>query len=172
MMNSNLIKCGNTGVIDLVAMGPEHTPLVVKWRNDPPIRKWFKSNSIISSSSHEAWLAARPEGNEFNWIIEVQDLGPIGMASLYNIDWTIGIAEFGRFLIGNEQALGRGYGFLTLQLILRIAAASGIKEVYLEVKPDNVRAIAIYQKAGFAHTSGGDMLKMSCCLVGSEGGSV
>jgi diamine N-acetyltransferase len=171
-MNGNLVKCGYTdGVVNLVAMGPEHTSLVVKWRNDPPIRKWFKSSNIISSSSHEAWLAARPEGKEFNWIIEVRDLGPIGMASLYNIDWGIGIAEFGRFLIGNEQALGRGYGLSTLQLILRVAAASGIREVYLEVKSDNVRAIAVYQKAGFARTSEGDMLKMSCFLVRSESGS-
>ena len=49
-----------------------------------------------------------------DFVFVVEDLdgpgGLIGQASLYHIDWGAGCAEFGRLLIGESAARGRGLG--------------------------------------------------------------
>ncbi len=47
---------------------------------------------------------------------------------------------------GNE---GRGLGQRMLQALLRIARGGGAQRVYLEVRPSNPRAIALYDRSGF-----------------------
>ena len=47
---------------------------------------------------------------------------------------------------GNE---GLGLGQRMLQALLRIARGSGAQRVYLEVRPSNPRAIALYDRSGF-----------------------
>ncbi len=47
---------------------------------------------------------------------------------------------------GNE---GRGLGERMLQALLRIARGGGARRVYLEVRPSNPRAIALYDRSGF-----------------------
>lgn len=47
---------------------------------------------------------------------------------------------------GNE---GHGFGQRMLQALLRIARCSGAQRVYLEVRPSNPRAIALYDRSGF-----------------------
>lgn len=47
---------------------------------------------------------------------------------------------------GNE---GRGLGERMLQALLRIARGGGAQRVYLEVRPSNPRAIALYDRSGF-----------------------
>jgi ribosomal-protein-alanine N-acetyltransferase len=42
-----------------------------------------------------------------------------------------------------------GYGDRLLDEILRRALAAGVKEVFLEVRPSNVNALALYRKKGF-----------------------
>ncbi len=48
--------------------------------------------------------------------------------------------------MGNE---GRGLGQRMLQALLRIARGGGAQRVYLEVRPSNLRAIALYDRHGF-----------------------
>ncbi len=52
-------------------------------------------------------------------------------------------------LCTSGQAEGRGLGQHMLRALLRIARASGAQRVFLEVRPSNTRAIALYDAAGF-----------------------
>jgi ribosomal-protein-alanine N-acetyltransferase len=47
---------------------------------------------------------------------------------------------------GNE---GHGLGQRMLQVLLRIARGGGAQRVFLEVRPSNPRAIALYDRSGF-----------------------
>ena len=47
---------------------------------------------------------------------------------------------------GNE---GQGLGGRMLQTLLKIARGHGAQRVFLEVRPSNPRAIALYQRSGF-----------------------
>jgi ribosomal-protein-alanine N-acetyltransferase len=44
---------------------------------------------------------------------------------------------------------GRGLGERMLQAMLRIARGGGAQRVYLEVRPSNPRAVALYDRCGF-----------------------
>jgi [ribosomal protein S18]-alanine N-acetyltransferase len=47
-------------------------------------------------------------------------------------------------------ARGRGLGRLMLDHLMQRATGEGVRVLYLEVRPSNVRAIALYRRAGFA----------------------
>lgn len=49
----------------------------------------------------------------------------------------------------SEAARGLGNGRLLLTHLMDLAAAAGADGMYLEVRPSNVRALALYQNTGF-----------------------
>ena len=144
-----------------------HTDCIVRWRNDPNIGKWFNSKLVVTRDSHETWLERQCQSDtDVNWIILHETWGAIGAVSLYNIDWTIKSAEFGRFMIGEPVARGSGFGLDALRMVLSIASVAGLDRIRLEVKPNNERAISLYKKAGFKLEESSDMAIMSRSVLG------
>jgi RimJ/RimL family protein N-acetyltransferase len=53
-------------------------------------------------------------------------------------------------MIGEASAAGKGLAFAATQLVLKVAFQDlALRETYLEVYADNVRAITIYEAMGF-----------------------
>lgn len=50
----------------------------------------------------------------------------------------------------DDAARGRGMGTLMLDHLMQRATREGVGVLYLEVRPSNLRAIALYRRAGFA----------------------
>jgi RimJ/RimL family protein N-acetyltransferase len=121
------------------------------WRNQDRVRAAFVTSSVIPEETHHAWFAAYAErDDDFVFIIEERPPGrPVGQISLYEIDWTAGTATFGRLLLGESDALGRGLASEAMGLIVALARQLGLRELRLEVFPDNARAVALYRKHGF-----------------------
>ena len=72
----------------------------------------------------------------------------VGLTNLTRIDRRTGTAYFG-VVIGEKDCWGRGIARETVTLVLRRAAALGLRKVLLEVASDNPRAIELYRRAGF-----------------------
>jgi RimJ/RimL family protein N-acetyltransferase len=137
-----------------------------RWRNHDAIRVWFKTAAIIESEQHRAWYdryALRDD--DFVFVVEAEGR-PVGMASVYGIDWAAGIAEVGRFIVAPEEQ-GRGYmGIACAHLVRFCAGTLRLKSVFLEVKEDNSRAIAVYVRNGFLEEErSGGMIRMRRLLV-------
>lgn len=49
----------------------------------------------------------------------------------------------------SDQMRGRGIGRQMLMLLLERASQAGMQDVFLEVRPSNMHAIALYQSVGF-----------------------
>ena len=128
-------------------------PLTLRWRNQDHIRRWFFYSEPIAPEQHSGWFEQyRQRDDDFVFIIEDVQAGdqPVGQVALYHIDWMQGRAEFGRLMIGEASAAGKGLAFAATQLALKIAFQDlALQEVYLEVFADNQRAIGIYSGAGF-----------------------
>ena len=75
------------------------------------------------------------------------------MIAVYNLDPSIGTAEFGRLLIGEREILGKGIGREASELAIALSASAGLSELYLSVLKSNVKARALYDKLGFTVTS-------------------
>ena len=128
-------------------------PKTLRWRNQDDIRRWFFHSEIISQQQHIDWFKNYIyKDDDFIFIVEEIQKGyrPIGQVSIYHIDWAVQRAEFGRLMIGEPDASGKGYAFKASQMAANIAFFTmGLKEIYLEVFVDNKKAIAIYEKMGF-----------------------
>ncbi len=128
-------------------------PLTLGWRNQEHIRRWFFHCEVIAFEDHAAWFERyRERDDEFVFLIEeaAPPHRPIGQASLYHIDWAEGRAEFGRLLIGEPHAAGKGLAREATQALVDAAFARlGLGEVYLEVLAANARAIRVYLACGF-----------------------
>jgi RimJ/RimL family protein N-acetyltransferase len=137
----------------LTLLTPAHTSHVVKWRNDPENARWFLTSQTITAEGHEKWLAQQSaSGKHFNWLIQLDDGTPVGMISVYNLDPSTGSAEFGRLLIGEPEALGKGIGREASELAIALSVSAGLSELYLSVLKNNAKARTLYDKLGFIVT--------------------
>ncbi len=52
-------------------------------------------------------------------------------------------------LVGDKKEQGKGFGAEAIKLLIKKAKLRGISKIYLEVRPDNIKAIRAYLKCGF-----------------------
>jgi RimJ/RimL family protein N-acetyltransferase len=142
--------------INLRLLEEKDLTLTCAWRNQDAIRKWFLDSNIISEDQHKAWFSQYQErDDDFVFIIEQkgENFLPIGQISLYKIDWISQRAVFGRLMIGEISVRGKGIAKIATNLVLKIAFRDlDIKEVTLEVRSDNLPALAVYRDCGFIKT--------------------
>lgn len=128
--------------------------MTLAWRNQDDTRKWFLTSTVISAEQHAAWFAQyRDRDDDFVFVIEetASLQRPVGQVSIYAIDWQRKRAKFGRLLIGDPQARGKGLARQAVDaLIDESFNRLGLEELRLEVLQDNARAIALYEACGFA----------------------
>jgi diamine N-acetyltransferase len=141
-------------------------PRTLAWRNQDHIRRWFFFSDPLTPEQHAAWFEQYQErDDDFVFIIEdVQgSRAPVGQVAIYHIDWPARRAEFGRLMIGEPSAAGKGLARAATELVLRIAFEDlALDEVYLEVFANNAAAISIYEKSGFKLTDqDASVLKMN-----------
>ena len=131
-------------------------PLTLSWRNQDEVRKWFFHSDIIDLSQHLKWFENyMMKDNDFVFIIEDRENfnNPVGQVSIYHVDWQQRSCEFGRLMIGELAARGRGLAKEATLLALQVAFIElKMKKVYLEVYKNNNRAIELYRSCGFYET--------------------
>lgn len=135
----------------LTPVGPDDLSLIVKWRNEPFIRKAFLSDTVFSMPKQRRWYRNYlKKDDEVLFIISEEGGTRIGTLSLYNIDTRNGNCEIGRLCIGDRRFSGRGYMRDALWgLISHAFKKLGMYRVYLEVIADNNKAAALYRSLGF-----------------------
>lgn len=125
------------------------TAKIVAWRNKEFVRKNFIYQKPFTEEGHMAWLREQVEpGHVAQFIICVDDW-EIGSVYLRDIDREKKNAEYGVF-IGEEEALGRGYGTAAAKLMLAYGFEKlELQKIFLRLLEDNTRARKSYEKAGF-----------------------
>jgi RimJ/RimL family protein N-acetyltransferase len=122
-------------------------PVTLGWRNHPESRGWFHSTGVISPDQHRQWFARyRERDDDYVFVLELAGT-PVAQTALYDIAG--GSAEFGRMLV-DPDARGRGISHRAIALCLLVADGPlDLRELHLEVKSANARAISAYERAGF-----------------------
>ncbi|MBD5458327.1 MAG: GNAT family N-acetyltransferase [Lachnospiraceae bacterium] len=127
------------------------TELVVAWRNKERVRHNFIYQKPFTKEGHLNWLHTQVEpGHVVQFIIceKVSDR-PVGSVYFRDIDREKSIAEYGIF-IGEDDALGKGYGTQAAKLALAYAFEKlRLQSVFLRVFADNTAARKSYENAGF-----------------------
>ena len=136
--------------IYLRKMTVDDTDNIVKWRNKEAVRSRFLYREPFTQEGHLQWIKTKIDtGLAVQMIICTGEHTPIGSVYLRDIDRLNRKAEYGIF-IGEEDALGKGYGTAAAKLMLRYGFEQlSLHKIFLRVLADNARAIASYEKAGF-----------------------
>jgi diamine N-acetyltransferase len=137
-------------------------PMTLAWRNQGHIRRWFVYSAEITPAQHADWFRKYIDReDDFVFIIEAGNpvRKPVGQVSIYQIDRAKKTAEFGRLMVGDPDAKGKGIARLATRMALEFGFSHlGLEVIYLEVFKDNGAAIHIYQSVGFAATHEEDQL--------------
>jgi RimJ/RimL family protein N-acetyltransferase len=144
----------------------EDLPTTLAWRNREDIRHNFINSDIISWEGHSKWWEGyRVKNNDFIFLIlETERLSrSVGQVSLYNINLDHSEAEYGRLMIGDNEARGKGLARRATELLIAWAFNSlGIERIYLEVFKNNTIALNLYRQFGFITTGDrGRLYRMS-----------
>ncbi|MDE6567173.1 MAG: GNAT family N-acetyltransferase [Lachnospiraceae bacterium] len=137
--------------IVLRAITKEHTPLIVKWRNNPNVQHNFIFQETFTEEIHNAWMDSKvASGEVVQFIIYTKQSNmPVGSVYLRDVDLEKQKAEFGIF-IGEDDARGKGYGRSAAQLICKYGFEQlHLHKIMLRVFASNVGAIRSYEHAGF-----------------------
>lgn len=157
-----------SGRVRLRLLEESDLPMTLAWRNQDHVRKWFLHSDLITADQHRRWFEQyRDRDDDFVFVIEEAETlrRAIGQASIYNIAWADRRGEFGRLLIGDPQAAGLGLARTATELLVDEAISSlGLAELHLEVRSDNLPAIAVYRACGFVRTDsreGVDLMRVT-----------
>jgi RimJ/RimL family protein N-acetyltransferase len=128
-------------------------PRVIAWRRDDEIRRgalW--GDEAFGRREALRWLRAVSAGvdpSRLTLAVELRACARlVGLTNLTRIDRRMGIAYFG-VVIGEKDCWGQGLAYETLRLMTRHAVRLRLRKILLEVAADNLRAIALYRRAGF-----------------------
>lgn len=137
-------------LIDLRPIERGDTPLVVAWRNKPFVKSNFLWRGTLTAEAHEQWLREKVDaGRVVQFILCEKGGRPVGSVYLRDVDKTAGVAEYGIF-IGEEDALGKGYGAEAARLMVEFAFQDlGLRRLFLRALAANAAAIKSYERAGF-----------------------
>lgn len=138
----------------VVPLEQEHVEGLRMLRNRPSIRAWFLDSREVDPEQQRAWFARYLSDPDDQMWVGLDGQRVVAAVGLTRIDPQT--AEFGR-LMSDRSIPGAGRRLLRTAL----SATAGIPVVFLEVKDDNLSAIALYESEGFVMAGGaGRLLRM------------
>lgn len=143
--------------VTLLPLTKEHIELLRKWRNDSKNSRFLRSIPFITPEMQENWYETYLANEDELCLViyENQVLKRVvGSLSLY--EFHDKQAEFGKILIGDEEAHGKSVGYHAILAVLKIAFEElKLEKVVLRVYDENIAAKRIYEKAGFKKVGSG-----------------
>lgn len=134
----------------LRAMEKEDCELVREMFNDPEIENLVVGWAFpLSRFSQEKWYEAHHNDQNFRFIIETEQDGAIGVATLLDIDWKNRMAQHGIKLAKGDYR-GKGYGKDSVMAIMRYAFDElNLNRLNGSWFEDNISSKTMYMKCGW-----------------------
>jgi UDP-4-amino-4,6-dideoxy-N-acetyl-beta-L-altrosamine N-acetyltransferase len=132
--------------VDLITLRDcsDHEDLAVRLLNR--YRDQLYNDREVTPEIHRQFMVNEDRRREYLWIVE-RDGDPIGMVSVYHIDFHHRKCEWGRFLM---EDTGRGSGRIVEFMVLDFVFCTlAMNKLYAEVLADNPRVIDLHRGFGF-----------------------
>lgn len=149
--------------------------MLCDWLNRSHLQAWWREGEIKPDAVKEEYLPPIAGADAARPYLAYLDGEPLGYIQYYlasegSADWwpddpgpgVLGIDQF----IADERRLGQGLGTaMVSQFAALLMADAGVTEIRVDPRPDNLRAIRCYSRAGFRKvaqitTPDGDALMM------------
>lgn len=138
--------------IDLRPLEEQDLHTVAEWRNQREVRRSFFTSSLIAYSGQKKWFEhyMQDHTKEIFVAINKETDTPVGMISLYNINYRDHNAEIGSTIVGDSSMWGKGIGTEMISMMLDYAFTDlGLNRVYAYALDFNKGSIRAKQKCGF-----------------------
>ena len=134
----------------LRAMEPSDCEMVREMFNDPEIEDLVVGWAFpLSKYAQEKWYENHYGDQDFRFIIETEEDGAVGIATLLDIDWKNRSAEHGIKLAKKERR-GKGIGTDAVMAIMRYAFDElGLNRLNGSWFTDNIASKHMYMKCGW-----------------------
>ena len=126
-------------------------PMLRRWINHPQIWSTLGHRSPMNGCREREWIQTLGKsGDSYHFGIAVKDGDClIGTTGLHQISQPNRSAIFG-IMIGEAKYQNRGYGTEATRLVLQYGFEQlNLNRITLSVYAHNLRAVRVYQKAGF-----------------------
>lgn len=139
--------------ISLRPLSLSDTGNIVKWRNDPAVKRNLYTQAELKPDQHITYFEKNVKSGKCAQFIIVADENgiqtDIGTIFIKNIDNDNHNGEYGIF-IGEATGRGKGYARLATEEILKYGFEElKLHRIFLTVMVDNIPAIKTYERVGF-----------------------
>ena len=134
----------------LRAMELEDCEFVRDMFNNPEIENLVVGWALpLSKYSQAKWFEQNYNSRDYRFIIDTKENGPLGVATLTDIDWKNKMAYHG-IKLSNKDMRGKGYGTDTVMAIMRYAFDElGLNRLNGAWFPENIASKTMYMKCGW-----------------------
>ncbi|MDG5801025.1 GNAT family N-acetyltransferase [Marinilabiliaceae bacterium ANBcel2] len=121
---------------------------IVRWRNDPDIKKWMFNQKELTLEGHLEWFKNVDISKRIDYVIcDIKNGTPIGTVNFKNINESR--AEEGKML-GDKSYWGGGFAKESFLLWLNFGFQKlELKEIYIRTFINNIPNIKLNEKIGF-----------------------
>ncbi|MGL4799236.1 MAG: GNAT family N-acetyltransferase [Cellulosilyticaceae bacterium] len=138
------------GDLCLVAMDEVSCEQVRLWRNQTSVATGFLDQRHITAEQQQVWYKRYKEKDDEEMFMICWQNQMVGALALYGINHAEKKAEFGRMMIGEESARGKGIAKKAIQLICQYGfEVLELETIELEVFETNTVAYKLYERVGF-----------------------
>lgn len=120
---------------------------IVKWRNDPEIKRWMFNQDQITLETHLNWFHSL-KSNRIDYVIcDIENEKPIGTLNFINIKYKK--AEAGKML-GDKEYWGKGYAKEAFKLWIDFGFSElGLEVITVQTMAENIGNIKLNEKLAF-----------------------
>ena len=123
-----------------------------RWRNDPALGRFLTPLPEITPAMQEAWYA-RYTADDSQLLLVAEDTTgaePVRIGTIALYDLAGDSAVCGRYMVGNADYRGKGFGGEMLRLCLRLAfGPMGLRALTCYAHPLNAPSLASWVNEGF-----------------------
>jgi RimJ/RimL family protein N-acetyltransferase len=118
--------------------------LIWNWIIDEAVKSASFSNKDISLSEHREWVKNKINSIDTQLLLVLEDNQALGQIRIDQ-------SSSGTYLsiVLAPQARGRGLGVEILNTAVARIAKDGIKEIFAQIRQDNLRSQKAFERAGF-----------------------
>ncbi|MHA1744153.1 MAG: UDP-4-amino-4,6-dideoxy-N-acetyl-beta-L-altrosamine N-acetyltransferase [Candidatus Heimdallarchaeota archaeon] len=133
-------------LINFINMNEKEARMVLRWRNNPRIRKWMYNSHKISWDEHLEFIKSLKRQNYKFYFLVKWEKEYLGVVYLTRVDWKNKNAYLGIYVAPEKVGMGKLLGKALLKLVFEFLHLHTLK---LEVIKNNFKAITLYKKLGF-----------------------